>query len=110
MYCVMKNVKFLIFTAFIVVFLSCSTTNAPSFDDDALVEEQTRSETSLNDSSKGGVEATKGHWIVVTDSVSATEVPCDDKSRNDSIPCDTVPKDSIPKDKISKDRIPKGLN
>ena len=92
----MKNVKFLIFTAFIVVFLSCSTSNAPLLDDDALVEEQTRSETSLNDSSKGGVEATKGHWIVVTDSVSATEVPCDDKSRNDTIRKDSVPKDKLP--------------
>ena len=92
----MKNVKFLIFTASIVAILSCSTTNAPSFDDDALVEKQTRSETSLNDSSKGGVKATKGHWIVVTDSVSATEVPCDDKSRNDTIRKDSVPKDKLP--------------
>ena len=96
MYCVMKNVKFLIFTASIVAILSCSTTNAPSFDDDALVEEQTRSETSQTDSTKGGVEATKGHWIVVTDSVSATEVPCDDKSRNDTIRKDSVPKDKLP--------------
>ena len=92
----MKNVKFLIFTASIVALLSCSTSNAPLLDDDALVEEQTRSETSLNDSSKGGVEATKGHWIVVTDSVSATEVPCDDKSRNDTIRKDSVPKDKLP--------------
>ena len=106
----MKTINLLILATSMVALLSCSTSNAPLLDDDALVEEQTRSETSLNDSSKGGVEATKGHWIVVTDSVSATEVPCDDKSRNDSIPCDTVPKDSIPKDKISKDRIPKGLN
>ena len=106
----MKNVKFLIFTASIVALLSCSTSNAPLLDDDALVEEQTRSETSLNDSSKGGgVSATITPRDTVKADVVATEVPKDDV-KNDSIPNDTIPVDSIPKDRISKDIIHKGLN
>lgn len=107
----MKNVKFLIFTASIVALLSCSTTNAPLLDDDALVEEQTRSETSLNDSSKGGgVSATITPRDTVTEDIVAGEIPYDNGVKNDSIPNDTIPVDSIPKDRISKDIIHKGLN
>lgn len=98
----MKNVKFLIFTASIVALLSCSTTNAPSFDDDALVEEQTRSETSQTDSTKGGgVSATITPRDTVTEDIVAGEIPYDNGVKNDSIPSDSIPVDSIPKDRIS---------
>ena len=97
----MKNVKFLIFTASIVALLSCSTTNAPSFDDDALVEEQTRSETSQTDSTKGGgVSATITPRDTVKADVVATEVPKDDV-KNDSISCDSIPSDSIPTNELT---------
>ena len=97
----MKNVKFLIFTAFIVVFLSCSTSNAPLLDDDALVEEQTRSETSQTDSTKGGgVSATITPRDTVKADVVATEVPKDDV-KNDSISCDSIPSDSIPTNELT---------
>ena len=97
----MKNVKFLIFTASIVALLSCSTTTAPSFDDDALVEEQTRSETSQTDSTKGGgVSATITPRDTVKADVVATEVPKDDV-KNDSISCDSIPSDSIPTNELT---------
>lgn len=93
----MKNVKFLIFTASIVALLSCSTNYAPSIEDDSSLDSQTRgSESSQNDSTDGGVSATKTDWVVVSDSVEAYEVP-KDEAKNDSIPNDTIPNDSIPK-------------
>ena len=98
----MKNVKFLIFTASIVAILSCSTTNAPSFDDDALVEEQTRSETSQTDSTKGGgVSATITPRDTVTEDIVAGEIPYDNGVKNDSISCDSIPSDSIPTNELT---------
>lgn len=90
----MKNVKFLIFTAFIVVFLSCSTNYAPSIDDDSSLDSQTRgSETSQNDSTDGGVNATIMPRDTITVDIIATEVP-KDEAKNDSIPNDSIPNDS----------------
>lgn len=97
----MKTINLLILATLMVALLSCSTTNAPSLDDDTLFEDQTRSETSQTDSTKEGVSATKGNWIVVCDTIEATEIP-KDEGRNDSIPNDNIPNDSIPKDSIPK--------
>ena len=96
----MKNVKFLIFTASIVALLSCSTNYAPSIEDDSTLESQTRGESSQNDSTDGGVSATKTDWVVVSDSVEAYEVP-KDEAKNDSIPNDSIPNDSIQKNRLT---------
>ena len=93
----MKKINLLILATSLVALLSCSTTNPPSLDDDSSLDSQTRgSETSQNDSTDGGVSATKTDWIVISDTIVATEVP-KDEAKNDSIPNDTIPNDSIPK-------------
>lgn len=107
----MKTINLLILATSMVALLSCSTSNAPLLDNDALVEEQTRSETSQTDSTKqGGVSATITPRETVTEDIVAGEIPYDNGVKNDSIPSDSIPVDSIPKDRISKDRIPKGSN
>ena len=92
----MKTIKCFILVALLVGLFSCSTNYAPSIEDDSTLESQTRGESSQNDSTDGGVSATKTDWVVVSDSVEATEVP-KDEAKNDSIPNDTIPNDSIPK-------------
>ena len=93
----MKTFKWFILATSTVALLSCSTNYAPSIDDDSSLDSQTRgSETSQNDSTDGGVSATKTDWIVISDTIVATEVP-KDEAKNDSIPNDTIPNDSIPK-------------
>lgn len=98
----MKKLNLLILATTLVALLSCSTSNAPLLDNDALVEEQTRSETSQTDSTKqGGVSSTITPRETVTEDIVAGEIPYDNGVKNDSIPSDSIPVDSIPKDRIS---------
>ena len=85
----MKTFKCFILATSTVALLSCSTNYAPSIEDDSTLESQTRGESSQNDSTDGGVSATKTDWVVVSDSVEATEVP-KDEAKNDSIPNDST--------------------
>ena len=94
----MKKLNLLILATTLVALLSCSTTNAPLLDNDALVEEQTRSETSQTDSTKeGGVSATITPRDTVSEDIVAGEIPYDNGVKNDTIPCDSIPRDSIKK-------------
>lgn len=86
----MKTFKWFILATSTVALLSCSTNYAPSIEDDSSLDIQTRgSETSQNDSTDVGVSATKTDWIVISDTIVATEVP-KDEAKNDSIPNDST--------------------
>lgn len=80
--------------AAVAVLLSCSKTNE-------VLEDQTKNEESSGD---GGF--TIKPPIVITDTLTVTEV-LDDDVDNDTIPVDAIPKDTIPVDTIPKDTIPK---
>ena len=77
----------------VAVLLSCSKANVPSLEDDALLDDQTRSETSGG----GGIGATIVPRTKVHITAIATEV-LDDEVENDTIPSDTIPTDTIPND------------
>ena len=86
----MKTFKWFILATSTVALLSCSTNYAPSIDDDSSLDSQTRgSETSQNDSTDGGVNATIMPRDTITVDIIATEVP-KDEAKNDSIPNDST--------------------
>ena len=89
----------------VAVLLSCSKTNVPSLEDDALLNDDTRSESS--NGGGGGMGASITPRTVVKDTLTLTEVPKDKEEKKDDIPSDTIPTDTIPLDSIPKDRITK---
>lgn len=87
----MKKKYLFIMLAALAILFSCSKTNNPL--GDALLDDQTRSETSGG----GGIGATIVPRTKVHITAIATEV-LDDEVENDTIPSDTIPTDTIPND------------
>lgn len=101
----MKTFKIFILTALLVSLFSCSTNYTPALDDGPRFDGDTRGEASENDSTdNAGITATKGGWIVVSDTIVADEIP-KDEAENDSIVSDTIPSDTIPKNKANINMI-----
>ena len=104
----MKKINTFIIATSIVALLSCSKTNVPSLEDDALLDEQTRSEATADAENENyGVT---GIAVIPREEVEIDPIHIspDEKPKNDTIPCDTIPADTIPFDSIPKDRIGKG--
>ena len=90
--------------AAVAVLLSCSKTNEAL--DDALMDNQTKSDTSGG----GAITVTIGERDKVeldNQFITPDKEAKGDTISNDTIPCNTIPVDTIPKDTIPKNRIRK---
>ena len=94
----MKKFKTLLVAVPFIAFLSCSKTNGPSIDEELLLNDQTRSETT---------ESSGGMTVIINDNREKIVIPPifiypiqeeNDTIANEELPNDSIPNDSIPND------------
>ena len=80
--------------ALIVAFIACSKNHTETLDEEASLDVQSWVNDSTDDVGSG---VTKISWIVVTDSIVATEIH-KEETKTVTFPNDSIPNDCIPND------------